>query len=282
MNALWASADRYVRAAHVRCRHTGAQNAGTLLLLHGLGGDTTQFDPFQPHLEQLPYDLIVPDMRAHGRTLETGGPHEFTFRQFSADVMALLRIHSVRRPLIGVGISMGAGVLAAVSLQEPGLFAGHVFIRPAWEDRASPANLQAFETIASLLAAHDIATAAAEFEKSPIFQAIRDESEDAAASLMGQFTAPHATHRRLRLARMPKSTPVTDMTDLRRLQRPVAVIGTPQDPIHPLSIAESWASSCGIAPHVVPPKSAGDDRYITQSAAIISSLADWARATTAP
>ncbi|XVQ09631.1 alpha/beta fold hydrolase [Spirillospora sp. CA-255316] len=253
-----------------------------MLLLHGLGGDTTQFDAFLPHLARLPYDLLLPDMRAHGRTRLAGEAHEFSFQQLSADITALLRARTVQAPLIGVGISMGAGVLATLAVHEPRAFAGLVFIRPAWEDKADPANLRPFRDIAALLATRDIAAAATEFARSPAYRAVRAESEAAAGSLMDQFSAPHATARRLRLERMPLSTPFGSLADLRRVRPPVAVIGTRHDPLHPLHIARSWAKACRTAPLVVPAKAAHDDRYITASAAIITAVACQVRDTLPP
>ncbi|MFC4465317.1 alpha/beta fold hydrolase [Streptomyces xiangluensis] len=274
-----SSADHYAAVAHVEQRRSGAPSpsVGTMLLLHGLGGDTTQFDAFLPHLARLPYDLLMPDMRAHGRTELTGDAHEFTFQHLSADIRALLADRAVAQPVIGVGISMGAGVLAALAIQEPRTFAGLVFIRPAWEDRADPANLRAFRDIATLLASQNIAAAAAEFAQSPVYQAVRAESETAADSLMDQFSAPHAAGRRLRLARMPLSTPFASLADLHRIRPPVAVIGTRHDPLHPLAIARNWAASCSATLSVVPPKSADDDRYFTESVAIITAVTNQVR-----
>ncbi|MEU7852897.1 alpha/beta fold hydrolase [Nonomuraea sp. NPDC049141] len=254
-------------------RRPDAPASGTMLLLHGLGGDTTQFDPFLPHLARLPCDLLIPDMRAHGLTPLIGDASDFTFQRFSADITALLRTRAIQPPLIGVGISMGAGVLATLALHSPDALAGLVFIRPAWEDQADPPHLRAFRTIAGLLATRDGAAAAAEFARSPVYRAVRTESETAADSLMDQFESPHAAERRLRLEHMPLSTPFADLADLRRIRPPATIIGTRHDPLHPLTIARHWARACGTALHVVPPKSAHDDRYISESAAIITAVA---------
>jgi len=262
---------RYAEAAYVAQRRLEAP-VGTVLLLHGLGGDAAQFDTFLPHLASLPCDLLIPDMRAHGRTTVIGDPADFTFQRFSEDIAALLRAREIQPPVIGVGISMGAGVLAALALQSPVALAGVVFIRPAWADRADPPNLRAFRTIAGLLATLAPSAAASEFMRSPVYQAVETESGTAADSLLSQFAAPQATERRLRLSHMPLSTPFTAMSELRRIPCPVAVIGTPRDPLHPLAIAHHWAGECGSPLHVVPPKSAHDDRYVSESSAIITSL----------
>ncbi|MGN9847009.1 alpha/beta fold hydrolase [Nonomuraea sp. H19] len=266
------SSNRYAEAAHVTLRRPDTPASGTMLLLHGLGGDSTQFDAFLPHLAGLPCDLLIPDMRAHGLTPLIGDASDFTFQRFSADITALLRTRAIQPPLIGVGISMGAGVLAALALHCPEALAGLVFIRPAWEDQTDPPNLRAFRTIADLLATLDAASAAAEFARSPVYRAVRAESPTVADSLMDQFGSPHAAERRLRLEHMPLSTPFADLGDLRRIRPPVAVIGTRHDPLHPLTIARHWARACGTPLYVVPPKSAHDDCYVSESAAIITAV----------
>jgi pimeloyl-ACP methyl ester carboxylesterase len=275
-----SSADRYAAAAHATHRQTSAHPAGTLLLLHGLGGDHTQFDTFLPHLAHLPYDLLLPDMRAHGLTTLIGDPADFTFQQLSADIEALLRTRTIQPPLIGVGISMGAGVLATLAIQAPATFAGLVFIRPAWDNHPDPPHLRVFRTIADLLATRDVTAAGTEFKQSPAYRNVRAESETIANSLLDQFTAPHATERRIRLAYMPLSTPFTDLAHLQRIPTQAAVIATRHDPMHPIPIARSWADACRTALRIVPPRSIHNNRYATESTTVIAAIAGQADTTT--
>ena len=60
---------------------------------------------------------------------------------------------------------------------------------------------------------------------------------------MGQFHAPHAVARSVRLIQLPHSTPLRHVRDLRRISVPTVVVGTPSDPPHPFEIARIWASA---------------------------------------
>jgi pimeloyl-ACP methyl ester carboxylesterase len=87
-----------------------------LLLLHGgtgIGGDWalvfTAGDPAG-------FDLIVPELRGHGRS--TNPSRAFTFRQAAADVFAMLDQLGVPR-VKAIGLSMGAKTLLHMATQQP-------------------------------------------------------------------------------------------------------------------------------------------------------------------
>jgi pimeloyl-ACP methyl ester carboxylesterase len=96
--------------------HVERQGAGTpLLLLHGGGGVGENwrriFDAPPPG-----YELIIPDLRGHGRSTNPGGT--ITCRQLAEDVLGLmdaLRIEHVA----AIGVSLGAKTLLHVATKQP-------------------------------------------------------------------------------------------------------------------------------------------------------------------
>ena len=86
-----------------------------LVLLHGGGGVGANWGLI---FEEPPdgFQLIVPDMRGHGRS--TNPSKEFTFRQLALDVFALLDQLGVGR-FKAVGMSMGAKTLLPVATGQP-------------------------------------------------------------------------------------------------------------------------------------------------------------------
>src|ERR1041384_189085 len=78
-----------------------------LVLLHGGGGVGANWDLI---FKEPPatYQLIVPDLRGHGRS--TNPSKEFTFRQSARDVFALLD-HLGIEQFKAIGLSMGAKTL---------------------------------------------------------------------------------------------------------------------------------------------------------------------------
>src|SRR5689334_14068013 len=78
-----------------------------LVLLHGGGGVGANWKLiFKDHPDN--YQLIVPDLRGHGRSTNPSG--EFTFRQSALDVLALLDHLGVGQ-FKAIGLSMGAKTL---------------------------------------------------------------------------------------------------------------------------------------------------------------------------
>jgi pimeloyl-ACP methyl ester carboxylesterase len=86
-----------------------------LVLLHGFTGCGRNWDPFITDLVR-EYQLIVPDLRGHGRS--TNPSMQFTFRQSALDVFALLDRLDVNR-FKAIGLSGGAKTLLHIATQQP-------------------------------------------------------------------------------------------------------------------------------------------------------------------
>jgi pimeloyl-ACP methyl ester carboxylesterase len=239
-------AARYARKAHFRGDGTGILPGGAgsrqpVLLLHGLGGDCAQ--PWalldgRPGLRR-----IAPDLRAHGATSYIGPDDAFTFDGLADDVVALLDRLGVARPVVAAGVSMGAGVALNLALRYSARVAALVLVRPAWLDRPLPPNLAAYPLIAGLLRQYGPDEGLARFEAGAYFHEVQAESAAGAASLRGQFTAPYAVERAVRLDRMPRSAPVARAAVFDQVRQPTLVVGTPRDPVHPLELAEATAAA---------------------------------------
>jgi pimeloyl-ACP methyl ester carboxylesterase len=244
--AVRLEAARYARHAHVR--HDGAGPAGAgraprrpVLLLHGLGGDSAQ--PWALLDGASDRRRIAPDLRAHGVTGHIGPDDAFTFDGLADDVVALLDRMRVTGPFLAIGVSMGAGVALNLAVRWPDRVSALALVRPAWLDRPSPANLTAFPLVADLLRRYGSSAGQARFERSGPYAAVRAVSESGADSLRGQFSAPYAVERAVRLDRMPRSAPVTDAAVLRQVRCPALVVGARRDPVHPVALAEATAAA---------------------------------------
>jgi pimeloyl-ACP methyl ester carboxylesterase len=84
-----------------------------LVLLHGFTGCGRNWDPFVTDLAR-EYQLIVPDLRGHGRS--TNPSMQFTFRQSARDVLALLDRLGIDR-FKAIGLSGGAKTLLHMATQ---------------------------------------------------------------------------------------------------------------------------------------------------------------------
>lgn len=116
----------------------GGEGAATLLLFHGTGGDERQFLPLASELAP-GARLIAPrgDVSEHGALrffrrkakgfYDMSDLAERTARM--ADFVAALKAEA-KGPVIGLGYSNGANILASVLLDRPGLFDAAALLHP--------------------------------------------------------------------------------------------------------------------------------------------------------
>jgi pimeloyl-ACP methyl ester carboxylesterase len=86
-----------------------------LLLLHGGGGIGAHWDLAFPSAPD-GYQLIVPDLRGHGRT--TNPSKSFTIKQVATDVLTFVGRLGIDR-FKAIGMSLGAKALLHVATQQP-------------------------------------------------------------------------------------------------------------------------------------------------------------------
>jgi 3-oxoadipate enol-lactonase len=102
-----------------------------LLLLHGLGSSARDWENQVDHFQAV-RDLIVPDLRGHGRSTKPVGP--YTIEAFSRDVVGLIERLDVA-PLPVVGISLGGMVGFQLVADRPELVSRLIAVNalPAFE-----------------------------------------------------------------------------------------------------------------------------------------------------
>lgn len=95
-----------------------------LLLLHGGGGVGANWELI---FKEPPdgYQLVIPDMRGHGRT--TNPSAGFTFRQLAQDLFGLLDRLRIER-CQAIGLSLGAKTLLHLATQQPSRIAAMVLV----------------------------------------------------------------------------------------------------------------------------------------------------------
>jgi len=86
-----------------------------IVFLHGFSWSNQMWNPFIPDFKEH-YQLIIPDLRGHGRT--TNPSKKFTHRQSALDIFALLDHLKIER-FKAVGWSSGGMTLIHMATQEP-------------------------------------------------------------------------------------------------------------------------------------------------------------------
>jgi pimeloyl-ACP methyl ester carboxylesterase len=223
-----------------------------LVFCHGLGGDLEQ--PKQLLGEIPGWRLIVWDCRLHGQTQQDTETEAMTFDVMATDLAALLNHLDIDRAVVG-GISMGAGIAVRFAVNQPGRARALILVRPAWTDSPHPPNLSLLAQIGIWLEEFEPADVQKTLEDDPRFKSVSQVSGDCAESLRQQCMKPLARQQSLRLREMPAAVPLRP-NESPQLTQPVLIIGNDCDPMHPLELAEWWASQLGALAtlHQVPSK----------------------------
>lgn len=127
MISHWTQNDILVNGVQLHYYRTGHGDKRPLVLVHGFSDNGLCWTPVARALES-DYDVIMPDMRGHGRSARVQ-PGENV--DMAADLAELIRALELNRPIVG-GHSMGATVTYQLGLRFPELACALILEDPAW------------------------------------------------------------------------------------------------------------------------------------------------------
>ena len=238
----------------------GQDRPGLLVALHGLTGTRAQADTYLAGWDHPEIGILAPDLRGHGDSPSLGEAEDFTPHELAGDVEALVRgLGLAGRRIHVLGVSLGATV--ALELLRTATFdtGSAVFIRPSHGAGPAP-HLRVNLRIADFLR-DDPTTALDRLLASDEYAAVARISVRAAAGLRDKVTGPRAAERAMRLER--GSTWTAFGAD-ERVATPAEalIVGTLDDPLHPLPVAVEWHLRIeGSTMAVLPPRDGDPTAY---------------------
>jgi len=123
----WTQNDLLVNGVRLHYYRTGKGDKRPLVLVHGFSDNGLCWTPAARDFAS-EYDVIMPDMRAHGLS-ERVKPGEKV--DMSADLAAIIRILGLVRPIVA-GHSMGAMITYEIGVRFPELASALVLEDPPW------------------------------------------------------------------------------------------------------------------------------------------------------
>lgn len=205
--------------------------ARPLLFLHGLGGDTTQ--TLSVMKETPGIRRIFVDFRGHGNTIHFGQPEDFSFSQFSDDIISLMNYLKINRFIIG-GISTGAGVALHTALKHPERIEKLILSRPAWIDKPQDEHVrEAFYKIYKILDDASIEDKKEAYKQTTIYKEMNNLAHYAGSTLLSQFDYKYAKETSEKLDRIPNDCPNNNREEWKDISIPTLILASKQDPLHP-------------------------------------------------
>jgi pimeloyl-ACP methyl ester carboxylesterase len=183
------------------------------------------------HVQDLPNRLILPDLRASGRSHFHG---ELSWDLLADDLRALLDALQIPRAIVG-GVSMGSGVAIRFALRHPQYVESLRLIAPVYGEALNAQQVHAFDAMHrhAQRAAHEGIDALV-----PLFSRLPGEIRERAIAMVRSFDPQSvlATTRFL----SSHAAPFAQVAELAAIRAP-AVIGAGSDPEHPREVAELYA-----------------------------------------
>lgn len=207
-----------------------------VIMLHGQGGDLHQ----PQNLMELPkgYSLIVMDQRAHGKT-NIRSFRTLTFEQMAEDVIALADALGLEQFIVG-GISMGAAVSVKLALMHPHRVKKLILIRCAW--LAGPMEQKIRDWHREVGTYLLIEGGLEKYKKTESYKQVCQEAPQMAETFVKMFGEAASLNYPEKYLVIPLQQPLKKMEELQRLQIPVLVLANQQDPVHPYTYGEAYAS----------------------------------------
>lgn len=109
-----------------------------LILIHGMGGDTTEWTPLIPELSKEARCIAI-DLRGHGKSEKPDMP--YTLDLFAEDVTTLMEKLNIDQAYI-CGVSMGGSVALKIALTQPKKVKGLILL-----DTTARVNPKSLETV---------------------------------------------------------------------------------------------------------------------------------------
>lgn len=241
------------------------------LLLHGLGGDSSQ--PLSLLGPALPAGaaMLAPNLRAHGDSPLVGEPADFSFAAMTEELLETVRHEGFdAEPLTVIGISLGAALSVRLARSGRLPIERMVLVRPAFTDQPLPPHLAVFPVISELLHRHPADGAEAIFRQTGLYRRLREASRLGAAGVIEQFRKPDASARAVRLMELPRNRAFEPGERGPEVQ--ATIIGAARDPLHPLAVATAWQRMLpGSALVEVPARDDGVAPYLAAIRSAVSS-----------
>nr|MBI1229773.1 alpha/beta fold hydrolase [Cytophagales bacterium] len=223
----------------IKFHYTDEGKGAPLLFLHGLGADLRQSNALMQRVYG--YRKLAFDFRGHGKSVRFITEADANMQVFCKDLLQLVEYLGITTFTLG-GISLGAAIALRFTIHHPHLVNRLILTRPAWINEPNPQHFKLIKLVHDYIQKFGVETGKIYFEENPTYIAQRAKLPAFAESLCSQFSRPQAQTAYALLKHLPEDVPFRELSALGRINIPTLIIGTDDDPMHPLEYAMVLAS----------------------------------------
>ncbi len=216
-----------------------------IVMLHGLTATRHYTVMGSRHLDRRGLVNVAYDARGHGTSGAAAGPSDYGYPQLSADLEAVIdTVAGADKPVVLLGISMGAHTAVRFAIDHPTRVSGLVLITPAHLPGPQSSDRSAWSRLSAALRGPDPIDA---FVEASGLETLPAEFRDQVGMAIRQRIGRHENLAAVAdaLDGVPGSSPFDSMDDLAGITAPTIVVGSRDavDPSHPLAVAERWVEA---------------------------------------
>jgi pimeloyl-ACP methyl ester carboxylesterase len=229
--------------ADLRIRGIAGEEAGEgtpVVLLHGLTATRRYVVMGSKNLERGGHRVVAYDARGHGRSQPAPEPDAYAYADLATDLLAVLDDRGIERPVLA-GASMGAHTIVAHALRYPDRVAALVLITPAFDPEDRGGGFGRWDRLSQGLREGGVEGFVEAYGEPRAPEPWRDTIRTVVRQRLSAHEHPEAVADALRA--VPRSAPFETWDDLARIEVPVIVVASRDepDPEHPYAIGERYA-----------------------------------------
>jgi len=220
----------------MRVRGTVEGEGAALLFLHGL----TALASVQRGNAPRGYRVAAYDQRGHGAATPVTAPEAFGIGEFVADALAVLDHLGWERPVV-CGTSMGAAVALRLALGHPQRVRALALVAPAFGDAPNEA-MDIFDAMARGIERYGLEGVIPRSREAQVARGIPVEATRWLDAWTQHQQAPIVAAVRT----VSRWAPFPELDALGPQPFPIVIAAWPDDPMHPLALAERIAARTGV------------------------------------
>lgn len=212
-----------------------------VVFCHGLAGSYPRELPWAKILGKHGYKVVLFSARGHGKSTPVFDPEAYTFQAMVEDLRAVMDRLELEKAVVGGG-SMGAATSLGFALKYPERLKALIQLGPAFGADRPEFVSAAFTIFADLIEEYGVDQAIDRISKNlPFLNDLTQMDPGIIQDMKDQWNTHDLASIVAAMRGVLKSRPFRDISELESINVPTLIVSSPDDPIHPMTVAEEYS-----------------------------------------